>query len=325
MKNTIKNILGGLIVILLSFGLLYLMLQMIIARDNLKELENRQKDFASKQLVTSDQKDTTLSDNTMRHDPAQSSNGFVMPDLEFRKMASRLKYYGSLHKLIMQLGSNDIHEMITAANELAALGSKAVPTLIQALNDESIAIRGQVVFLLGRIADPQATQALIVALNDENAYIRRNAVDALAKIKNSAATTALVERLADEDTVVREHAAMALGELKDKTVTENLAGLLTTEEDITIKQAAIDSLGKLADSRATKILVQELEKHNDLTYQSNVVNSLGSIGDAGSLEALLRYLDHLRASEPEDPLARFPWEEAVRATEEAIHKIKARG
>ena len=89
----------------------------------------------------------------------------------------------------------------------------AVEALIQALNDESVAVQQKSIEALGKIgpsAEP-AVPALVTALG--NAPLRSEAIDALGDIGTPAKTAipALVELLNEESDKIREAVVEALG------------------------------------------------------------------------------------------------------------------
>ena len=227
----------------------------------------------------------------------------------------------SIETLVANLGNDDWETSKKAADELATLGNQAVPELIKALPQASVAAKGQIVFLLGRIGDKQATPALLETLKDENDYIRSNAAEALGKIKDAQAISALTEALNDTEVSVRERAALALGELKDAQAVDNLLGQLPNENEERVKSAIVYALGQIKDNQATTSLISELKSQEDQLYKNEVVVSLGEIGDKNALPDLNEYLAALKQLKPTEPIVIFQWEQAIKLAEEAIEKI----
>ena len=224
--------------------------------------------------------------------------------------------------LIVKLGSDDLNISLDAAQELYKLGKSAIPDLLEALKQADIALKGQIIFLLGRIGDKDAVPALVQILADENAYIRRNAAEALGKIKNEGAISSLATSLFDGDIAVRERSAWALGEIRDARAVESLLDRMIDEKDGMVKTAAVISLGKIQDQRATQVLLRELKSQANSLYKNEVVKSLGELKDPSAIKGLSEHLNLLKQYNPTEKLVIFQWQEAIKITEEAISKIQ---
>ncbi|MFH0926763.1 MAG: HEAT repeat domain-containing protein, partial [bacterium] len=238
-----------------------------------------------------------------------------------------------IKSLVEQLADDNVDVSLEAANKLVSLNKDAVPILLQKLKDAPVRLKGQIVFLLGRIKDNSATTALTEILKDDNAYIRRNAAEALGKIADLRALNGLTSTLFDEDISVRERSALALAELKDSSAGQYLTNRLKDEKEERVKSAVVDSLGKLKDKGATEILLKELQDKNDLLYQNSVVFSLGEIGDKKAIADLTAHINKLTKSleelkkeenkdKPEAKMIIFQLEEAIKIADEAIRKIQ---
>ncbi|OYT68772.1 MAG: hypothetical protein CFK48_10465 [Armatimonadetes bacterium CP1_7O] len=94
---------------------------------------------------------------------------------------------------------------------LIAMGSPAVPALMQALRDEDKDVRSAACEALGAIGDASAVPALIKALGDWR--VRSAACRALGAIGDASAVPALINALEDGDWRVRSAACRALERL----------------------------------------------------------------------------------------------------------------
>ena len=224
--------------------------------------------------------------------------------------------------LIEKLKSEDSQVSQEAADGLAGLGKRAVPKLLGALKGASIGLKGQIIFILGRIQDKRAMPALRYAMQDENAYIRGNAAIAFGKIKDKYALDRLTTALSDDDAGVKKSSARALGELKDPQAVEDLIDRLTIEKDESSKTAIVKAFAKIRDQRTTYILLDELKSQNDQLYKNEVVFSLGEIGDLRAIPQLTAYLDNLKSYKPVEKIVIYAWQQAIRIAEEAINKIR---
>ena len=120
-----------------------------------------------------------------------------------------------------------------AAQALSAIGSQAVPLLIETLNDEDWWVRAMTVDVLTKIGQSagDAVPALIGRADDEHWWVRRNAIEALGTIQSCSSTTSLlVEAVRDEDYRVRRNAALTLAKL-GQPADEAIPGLVEMLED----------------------------------------------------------------------------------------------
>lgn len=233
------------------------------------------------------------------------------------------KEQGGIQALLDKLGDDDITVCQEAADTLAQKGDEAVPSLIEALSEATVGLKGQVIFLLGRIGSEEAVPALVEVLdNEENAYLRRNAAESLGKIRNGSALSTLTTSLYDEDTSVRQRSAWALGQLDNTVATGYLLGALNDERQEGVKVAIVGSLKVLKDQAATETLLSELKSENDLSYKNEVVMALGEIKDIRAVDELKEYLGRLKQYEPEDEIIKHYIEESIKTAEEAIEKIE---
>ena len=146
--------------------------------------------------------------------------------------------------LIQALGDWDEDVCRAAAEALGAIGDpQAIPALIQALGDDESWVRAAAARALGAIGDPQAVPALIQALGDGWDDVRRAAAEALVKI-GTPAVPALIQALGHRYSAVRRAAARALGELGDPQAVPALTERLQDESGDVRKaaQAAIQQI-----------------------------------------------------------------------------------
>ena len=91
----------------------------------------------------------------------------------------------TLESLSEALHSSDPSVRLDAIGSLGCLGCKArraVPALLDALKDDSVAVRKQAALALGEIGSRASIWALRDALHDEDARVRRCAALALMNI-----------------------------------------------------------------------------------------------------------------------------------------------
>ena len=127
--------------------------------------------------------------------------------------------------LLAEFGDSAIPELIDAVKDptidmmstsylfqdvLASMGSIAVSSVIELLDDSSAAVRFNAVNILGQIDDERAMASLIEALGDPDVSVRYKAVKALGNLQVMEAVEPLVNCLSDEDWYVQEAALEAL-------------------------------------------------------------------------------------------------------------------
>lgn len=229
-----------------------------------------------------------------------------------------------IDKLIRELVNEDFGISQKAAEILFKLGGIAIPKLTEALKGADVGLKGQIIFLLGRIGDKKAAPVLVEMLKDENAYIRRNSAEALGKIKDEESLYQLSRALFDGDSGVRERSSWAMGESKNVLVVENLLNRLSDEKEKKVKVSVVNALGKLNDARATSMLLAELKSQSDQLYKNEVAQALGKAGNRSALLGLQEYLNNLKQYNPTEKMIIFQWEQAIKIAEEAIEKVQNR-
>lgn len=229
-----------------------------------------------------------------------------------------------IEALIKSLESKDFETRNNASSQIVSLGNQTLPSLLNALPEAPVSLKGQIIFILGRIGDKGAAPLLIEILKSKNAYIRRNAVEALGKIKDESALSALSASLFDDDGSVRQRAAWALGELDNPEGVEALLNRLADEKEERVRIAVVKALAKLKDKRATLILLEKLALPGDQLYKNELVTALGEIGDLEAMPELTDYTNRLKGYHFTEEILIFQREQAIKIAEEAMQKIENR-
>jgi HEAT repeat protein len=99
-------------------------------------------------------------------------------------------------------GAKVIRIRVSAANALGKIGSDAgIPELVNTLNHEKYAVRGEAIDALGNNGSDAAIGELVNALYHETYYVRWRAAEVLGKIASPELLPDLSERLkTDEET-----------------------------------------------------------------------------------------------------------------------------
>ena len=193
---------------------------------------------------------------------------------------------------LQQLKSSHAESRVKAAR---ALGSekqkKAVPALIESLEDEDPGVRLAVIEALGAIGHPASAEALVSALanpgkSDKNAEPQ---CEALAKAIMSVGVPAvkpLIQALASGEKEARRWAAAALGMIRDPEATGPLIERLEDSRS-EVRKAAAAALGEIGDSRAAAPLIKALA-NRDMETRRAAADALGSLMSEESVDALAR-------------------------------------
>lgn len=138
-----------------------------------------------------------------------------------------------------------------ARQNLVQLGSAAVPSLINALENYKARKRFLLCEILGRIRDPQAVPALLDHLSDmeANPSVASAAARALGQLGDRRAVDPLLDALDSSDRELVYNAIEALGNLRAKKAVDRLLSKVdsdkTTFYQLRIGNAATSALGKI--------------------------------------------------------------------------------
>jgi HEAT repeat protein len=127
-----------------------------------------------------------------------------------------------------------------SAEVLGQIGNtRAVPVIIEALNDPDRAVRIEVVKSLAAIGVPTIAP-LMQVFREGDLMVRTGAMEALWMI-GQPATTPLIMVLKDNQSDVRKRAALLLGEIGDAKAVDHLTALLA-DENVGVRREAFEAL-----------------------------------------------------------------------------------
>jgi HEAT repeat protein len=143
-----------------------------------------------------------------------------------------------------------------AATALGQLeDTRAVSALAEALHDSDLSTRRIVINILKhRKNEVRAVPILIEALDDPSDGIRRDVAYLLGEIKDTHAVPALARTLNDDHYEVRQAAATALGQIKDARAVPLLASIVSREYDKDVLKSSIDALEYMGNDTALQLL-----------------------------------------------------------------------
>ena len=251
------------------------------------------------------------------HNPCEELLGAV-----FARMAPCTHYLREQFPEVFRQDARFRKQLVEA---LGAVGTPAVPLLIQALGDWDEDVRRAAAEALGAIGDPRAVPPLIKALGDYGEYwydVRRAAAEALGKLSDPQAIPALsVWAHAGEDTArdtlqtlghpmldlpqaVAQVAAQGawgvlIRALTCTQVREVVVGLgapavpalIRTLEDSEwrVRYAACWALDAIGDASAESAPIQAL-RNSEKEVRKAACAALGQIGDVSAVPALIQAL-----------------------------------
>ena len=135
---------------------------------------------------------------------------------------------------------------------IEGMGTMAIDTLLEALNDNEGTVRKYAARLLGNIGDNRAIEALGMTLYDTHFEVGQAAAESLAGF-GAAGLKILAEALHHPEAWLRQHAITGLTLSGDKRIVPPILETLNDPEREVQKQA-IQSLGELKDERALPAL-----------------------------------------------------------------------
>jgi HEAT repeat protein len=163
---------------------------------------------------------------------------------------------------------------IQLSKVVLAMGSAAVPELIEALKSDFPSIKGFSVEMLGEIGDISACAPLVdFARITESNDLRCKALRAIGDLGDEAGKEVLLDYLADDDEAIRVSAAQGLGSLASPETAPFLKDHLL-HDSISVRLAAGNSLKRIdgagedffigaygeADTVTKRIILQFLEE-----------------------------------------------------------------
>jgi HEAT repeat protein len=205
-------------------------------------------------------------------------------------------------EMLALLQSTIILERMQAARAFCELEDlRAIPRLIELLQDECPLVRVSAAYALGRNKSELAIAPLITQLKqDWNGYVRKGIVWALGTCHDVLGLQPLISALKYDITAVRLWAASALGQLGDLQAIEPLLEALIKDPISAVRGNCAWSLGKLIAQMRREFGTQDEIYHDavdalvdaldddDLSVQTDARNALRKLGDPRGLKVLDR-------------------------------------
>ncbi len=151
----------------------------------------------------------------------------------------------SIEYLVNSLVSANAETRILGKSKLTAMGSKAIPALVKALEKSNPDLQIHVLNILLEIGDKSAVKAIRQLLNTEpeNANVRFAAFEALAYLPSLKGDYLLATGLTDKDDSIRLAAAKALEKNLDRKLVTGVKNMIRSSdaEAVRIIKAIIDA------------------------------------------------------------------------------------
>lgn len=135
---------------------------------------------------------------------------------------------------------------------------RALPILVDSLDDEAVEVRMWGMYALERLNDPASFPAVLAALRDEDPYVRKEAAYTLGTLGNTEAVPFLIASLKDSNPMVRGNAAAALGLLGDPDAAAMLKPLLD-EPNPAVQIKTAEALARLGDYSGVETLIEMVD------------------------------------------------------------------
>lgn len=163
---------------------------------------------------------------------------------------------------------------------------KAIPWLINGLQDEYWTVRKNSAFSLGELKSRDAIPALVRSLKDEDEDLRSEVCSALAKMGFVQVGKYLSPHIDDEFTNVRIAAIDAVGALGYKEALPAVAARIN-DDNIYVRIAAIRAVGRLKGEACINLLLAQM---NNNELRSHIIKALGEIGALANIKHLIAVL-----------------------------------
>ncbi len=194
---------------------------------------------------------------------------------------------------LRQLKSPDPDIRIKTVRSLGAdKNRKAVPALVELLQDENADVRLAAINALETIGHPASADPLVSALSrsikntDTGLAAEHEAIGRALASVGTAAVQPLIQALESGEKETRRRAAITLGVIKDAAAIESLAGKLEDSRSEVRKAAAI-SLGQIGEARAVGALAKATA-NRDYETRLAAAEALGLLQSEQGVEALVK-------------------------------------
>ncbi|MGB3536090.1 MAG: HEAT repeat domain-containing protein [Microcoleaceae cyanobacterium] len=205
-------------------------------------------------------------------------------------------------EMLVLLTSPESQPRMIAARAFCEIHDRrAIPHLIQLLQDACPLVRVSAAYALGRNTSPEVVEPLIQQLSqDWNGYVRKGVVWALGNCGDARALASLVNALKTDISAVRLWAASSLGQMAKvgydtvvKAVPPVIEGL-RQDSVAAVRSNCAWALGQLCRELPSNVvyagaidgLIEALEEDEDMGVREDAQSSLLRVGDPRGLQVI---------------------------------------
>lgn len=205
-------------------------------------------------------------------------------------------------EMLLLLTSPDPQEKMLGARAFCELqDARAIPHLIELLNDTCPLVRVSAAYALGRNPSADAVDPLIARLDqDWNGYVRKGVVWALGNCRDRRALLPLIDSLKTDISAVRLWAASSLGQMASMgydlviKVVPPLIEALRQDQMAAVRSNCAWALGQLCRELPSNVvyagaidaLLESLELDQDMGVREDAKSSLLRVGDPRGLQII---------------------------------------
>lgn len=204
-------------------------------------------------------------------------------------------------EMLLLLESPDTQQRMLAARAFCELEEpRAIPKLVELLQDSCPLVRVSVAYALGRNSSDGAITALIQQLHDWNGYVRKGIVWALGNSRSSAALYPLIDALKTDIPAVRLWAASALAQMGNVSYEAVLGAIPPIIEGMrrdaiaAVRSNCAWALGQLCRELPSNVvyataidaLIETFAEDEDLGVREDARAAILQVGDPRGLQTI---------------------------------------
>jgi len=205
-------------------------------------------------------------------------------------------------EMLSLLRTGDVEQQVIAARAFCEIeDQRAIPYLLQMLNNNCSLVRVSVVYALGRNSSSQTVSALINVLNNDlNGYVRKGAVWALGNSNDRNSLNPLLKALKNDIPAVRLWAASAIAQIAKLTYEDVIKALPTLIEGLrrdplsAVRSNCVWTVGQLCRelpvnvvyATAVDALIEALVEDEDIGVKEDAKGAILRLGDARGLQMI---------------------------------------
>jgi len=174
-----------------------------------------------------------------------------------------------------------------AVAHLATYGPQVDGILLKALTIGNRWTRSYAARALGEFGGVRAVPGLINALQDDDDRVRSDAAEALGKLGSSQATQPLFSALTDPNWLVRESASSALATFSDQEMIDKLTCFLH-DDDHRVRAQAVRTLSNIDSTMTLAPLISALDDHH-FEVQWDAIDALATLNNSDAITPLLTH------------------------------------